>query len=1063
MTALPAAYNFQDQDRRVVITESRLPQPWINYLSNGTLHAFVSQAGGGYAWWKSPLKNRLTRYRQYNLPIDSPGFYIYLREEDGTVWSPAWRPTESPLDFWAAEHEPGLTRFRAGKGDITATLDLFIAPDTDALVWDLTLENTGGTDTRLDVFGYVELCLLDWKQDTDWACYVKHNLQVTFDPKSQALTYLYRHFHFNPQLGDCPLTYFAASEPVISHAGDRDAFVGAYRDEKNPLGVERNHCGDSETFGGDPCAALQCAATIPGRGTKRLQFFLGGEPHAIEGWPRAMRDVEKTVARLRQPGEVDRLKTSLRQWWSDHLDVLQVSLPDADIARQINIWNPVQSVHTGRYSRSVSQHAAGVRTLGFRDTCQDMLAIAYRKPAWAAEVFRYLISQQYEDGHAPHQCNPTEKLPAEPRIHIDNPLWLPMVAHAIIAETGRLDLLDEKIPWLSQRDNLSPVGSDTIWEHLLRIPVFMEANLGAHGIPLTHKGDWNDSVGKFSKLGKGESLMAAQQYVHSLGILAEFALARNDAETHAHLHQLRARQAAAILACAWDGEWWKRGFDDAGAPIGSHLCEHGKIWLNTQTWAVLADVGSPAQKTRAMDAVARHLDTNFCGIKKLHPGFPSFPEVADPYSGYSPGCGENGAIFCHANTWAIIAEAMLGRAEKAWHYYRQLVPHLALQAVGLARYKAEPYAYVSNIIGPDNPNYGWANVTQVTGTAAWMDIAATQYLLGIRPELGGLRIQPCLEPGTDGFSAVRHFRGCRVEINVRRGVTSRLEVGGEELPGNLIPAGMFAGRERLRVTKTVETAADQMNLQTNKTPPDSASPAAPLRENPAGLTRQAFTLVELLVVISILLVMMGLMTPIFNSLIKTKGVSRAVSDVSEMIDLARSEAMSRNTYVWLGFNAAKVNGSDQLLAVAARSLDGTPNLTPTSNLKFATKVLKEEDVLLTDIAGLTTNVKGMVSGASISSTNATEMATFQTSSSSDKIMISVNGTSVNFRSLITFTPQGEALATLTPSTATPPAPFTTQIMLGFRRTNGGVPAPSDKDSSALVLYGGSGQIRVFRP
>lgn len=796
-------YLFEDGERRIRITDPRLPQPWINYLSNGTLHAFVSQAGGGYAWWKSPLKNRLSRYRQYNLPIDSPGFYVYLREKSGDVWSPSWRPVETALDEWRAEHEPGLTRFVAGRGDIKAELELFIAPGTNVLVWDLTLRNSGGSDAVLDVFAYVELSLLDWRQDTDWACYVKHNLETAYDAEANAVTYVYRHFHFNPHLADCPLVYLGASVPVSSFSGDRDEFVGHYRDERNPLGVERNHCGNAAMLCGDPCAALQCPVTLRAGESTRLQFFLGGEPQAISGWPRALESVRLAMDRLRQPGEVDRLKSSLRSWWDEHLSVMQVTVPDPDIARQINTWSPVQSVHTGRYSRSVSQHAAGVRTLGFRDTCQDMLAAAYRKPAWAEEVFSYLVSQQYEDGHVPHQCNPVEKLPAEPRVHIDNPLWLSMLAEAVIAETGDLSLLERRLPWLSAEDDLSPVGEASIWEHLLRICDFMESNLGSHGIPLTHKGDWNDSIGKFSKHGRGESLMAAQQYVLTLDILARFARARGDEPAAARLAALRARQEAAILACAWDGGWWRRGFDDDGNPIGSAACASGQIWLNTQSWAVLAGVGTREQQKQAMDAVAARLDTNFCGIKKLDPSFLSFPESPDPYSGYSPGCGENGAIFCHANTWAIIAEALLGRPERAWHYYRQLVPHLALQTVGLDRYKAEPYAYVSNIIGPENPKYGWANVTQVTGTAAWMDVAATQYLLGIRPELGGLRIAPCLPSAWDGFDATRRFRGCRIEISVRRGDRDGLQLNGTTLDGDMIPAPALAGRDSIHAVRTI--------------------------------------------------------------------------------------------------------------------------------------------------------------------------------------------------------------------------------------------------------------------
>lgn len=340
----PLPYRFDDTQRHITITDPRLPQPWINYLSNGTLHAFVSQAGGGFSWWKSPLKNRLTRYRQYNLPIDSPGFYVYLKGADGIVWSPTWRPVETPLDAWRAEHRPGLTRFVARKGSVEATLDLFIAPGENVVVWDLQLKNLGDQPIALDVTGYVEFCLLDWKQDTDWACYVKHNLQTALDKEANAVTYLYRHFHFNPQLADCPLVYFGASEPAASFDGERDAFMGNYRDERNPVAVERGACSNSEMLCGDPCGALQCRIEVPVGGSKRMQFFLGGEPKTIVEWP-----------------------------------------------------------------------------------------------------------------------------------------------HAILSETGDLSLLDESIPWLSAEENLSPVGSATIWMHLLRIPDFMEANLGSHWIQQCHR------------------------------------------------------------------------------------------------------------------------------------------------------------------------------------------------------------------------------------------------------------------------------------------------------------------------------------------------------------------------------------------------------------------------------------------------------------------------------------------------------------------------------------------------------------------------------------------------
>jgi cellobiose phosphorylase len=765
---MPLPYSFDDSRRALRITDPRLPQPWINYLSNGDLHAFVSQAGGGLAWWRSPLKNRITRYRQYNLPIDSPGFYVYLREADGSVWSPSWRPTETALDDWQAEHRPGRTRFTARRRDLGITLELFIAPGENTLVWDITLSNHGPAPAPLDVFGYVELSLLDWKQDTDWACYVKHNLRVEWDEPAQAVVYLYRHFHFNPLLAECPLVHFASSLPVASWSGDRDAFVGPYRDERDPVAVERGRCDGVPNLCGDPAAALQVPVVVPPGDSLRFQFFLSVEERAIVAWPRALEAARATVSRLRAPGAVDRLGARLDAWWSEHLGALSAELPDAAVARQINVWSPVQCVHTARYSRSISQHAAGVRTLGFRDTCQDMLALVGRRPQQARETFRYLVSHLYEDGHAPHQCNPVENLPAEPRVHIDNALWLPMLAHALVAETGDLTLLDERLPWLDARDNLSLVGSDTVWTHLERISAFIESNLGRHGLPLIHKGDWNDSIGKFSKRGLGESVFAAQQYVHVLRLLADLATAHGDDDARRRFEDRAVRQAASVLDHAWDGAWWRRAFDDDGQPVGTADAPFGRIWLNSQTWAVIADVGTRAQQLRGMDAVAAHLDTGLCGIRKLHPSYPSFPDVLDPYSGYSPGCGENGAIFCHANAWAVIAEALLGRADTAWRYYRQLLPELALRTLGPDRYRAEPYAWVSNIVGPENPKYGWANVAQVTGTAAWMDVAATQYLLGLRPEIGGLRIAPCLPAEWSGFRVTRRYRGRTIDLDVRR-------------------------------------------------------------------------------------------------------------------------------------------------------------------------------------------------------------------------------------------------------------------------------------------------------
>ena len=42
-------YQFHNENREISFDSYNTPTPWMNYLSNGTLHAMISQAGGGVA------------------------------------------------------------------------------------------------------------------------------------------------------------------------------------------------------------------------------------------------------------------------------------------------------------------------------------------------------------------------------------------------------------------------------------------------------------------------------------------------------------------------------------------------------------------------------------------------------------------------------------------------------------------------------------------------------------------------------------------------------------------------------------------------------------------------------------------------------------------------------------------------------------------------------------------------------------------------------------------------------------------------------------------------------
>ena len=792
-------YIFNDKSRCININKADLPSPWINYLSNGHMYAFVSQAGGGMTWVENPVQYRLSRYRMYNMPIDSPGFYVYIKHNDGTVWSPSFRPAETKLNSFTAKHYPGKTVFEASKNDIKARLTLFIMPDMDVLTWKLEIDNENKATEVLDIFAYIELSQHKWVDEIQNGYYWKHMLKTWFDKDSQSVQYLYH--HFAPENKEkVPLVYFASNAEVLDYSGDRDAFTGNYRYERNPIAVEKGHCGNEEIQSGEPCAALHIKLNCTPQRTERADFYLG----AVSGGMLHIADAEHTVKeqlkKIRNMDFADEQEEKLDMWWAEHLSRFECQIPDTDAQRQINIWGPINSVTTARFSRSINASAPGVRTLGYRDTCQDMLAITYRNADVAKERLYLLMSRQHKNGNAIHSFEflKTEKPGCS--LHCDNHLWLPFLAYSLMCETGDKTVLDKEIGFLDD-DYESEYRKGTAWEHLMAAMEFTQNHLGIHSMPLTYRGDWNDIIGKFSKKDKGESVFAAQQYVTALKLMIKLAEYIGKDEDEKKLSEYCKKQLKNIDKFAWNGKWWFRCFDDEGNAIGSEKDEFGKIWLNSQTWSVISGSGTEEQRRTAMQEVSSRLDTGI-GLAKLTPGFETWPKIITPFSGYNPGTGENGSVFCHAHTWAVIAEAMLGNAERAWKYYNDILPHKVIQKIGIERYKSEPYSWCSNIVSYPNNKHGWGNISHISGTAVWMNLAATQYLLGIRPVLKGMLLDPCVPADWEKFSVKRMFRDCMLEIEFKnpdhknRGI-SYMEVDGQKINGNFIDEKNFSGRKNI--------------------------------------------------------------------------------------------------------------------------------------------------------------------------------------------------------------------------------------------------------------------------
>lgn len=792
-------YVYRDQIPAIDIVEPALPQPWIHYLSNGQMHAFTSQTGGGFAWWRDAVECRLTRYRMFHLPVDRPGYYLYVAEEGKETFCPTWQPVGGKVEDFCASFQPGKAVYSCRKNSLEVRQELYITPDENLLVWDLTLTNTAEEDRVLDLTGYTELAQMKWVNEQLYGYYWRHMLKTW--RQKDLLCYLYQ-FREGTDYLNAPLVFYGSSEQVHSFSTDRNAFVGNYRDESNPQAIENHCCGNETMLSGEPCFAMQVRKSVKAGETVRVCWFLGIAEDGLTAYEQALEKAQTMAANCRDIAWLDGQKQKLAENWTRYLDNTKCVLPDKDLQRMISSWAPINCMTTARFSRAINVEAPGVRGFGFRDSTQDMIAMCPREPEMAKNMFKKLLSKQYAAGKAVHMfpLNPNELPQFETRC--DSHLWLPMLLYGILADTGDYSLLEEKIPYLSEDDHRSAAGEGTVWEHMMAAVDFTEAHLGDHGLPLTLKGDWNDIIGKFSQKKKGESVFAAAQYVIDLKLLAEIARQQELPEAE-KLEALAAKQKTAMEQHAYNGKWWYRCYDDNGEPIGDENSEFGKLWLNPQSWAVMSGVGTKEQNETAMGYVYDVLKTR-TGLRLIYPGFKTYPEVTDPFTGYNPGNGENGAIFCHANGWAVIAQALLGDGDKAWEYYTLLAPQKALERVGLQTYRAEPYAWASNIVGPENPKHGWANVTHITGTAAWMDIAANQFLLGIRPKLAGVQIAPVMKSDWKEMYAERIYRGTRICMKVLnpKGVSSgvaKITVDGTVFAQAWIPAAYLRGKSAVNV------------------------------------------------------------------------------------------------------------------------------------------------------------------------------------------------------------------------------------------------------------------------
>lgn len=799
-----ASYGYFDEaGREYVITDPRTPVKWINYIGTRRFGGFVDHTGGALICREDPTFNRITKYIQQMPASDFKGETLYLRihtPHGFRVFSPFYVPTLDPYRRFECRVGLGYTRLVTEFYDLRTEVTIFVPLDGTCELRDIRVTNLADRPQTVDAVPLVEYTHPDALKQFTNADWVPQTMQSRAVQDGE-FTILLQYPFMNR---DTQVNYLTASLPASSYETDRRRFLGEneYGSFKNPLSLYEPELSCTQALRGDNIGALLVPLGTLAPGESRRLITQLGQAASVEA---ALPDIR----RFRQGEALDAELQKLAAFWDEYLDALQVQTPEPRMNAMLNVYNPRQCCVTKTWSRYLSyyQTGLGARGIGMRDSSQDVMAVIASVPDEARDFLRTLLTFQKRDGSAMHQFNPLtmegsagDSLEMEDRPHYysDDHLWLILAVCAYLKETGDLAFLDEELPFY-EKDRLGqPLERSTVREHLQRGLAFTRGDVGRHGLPLLGFADWNDTV----NLPAGaESLFTANLYGKALLEMIALLEHLGDLEAASACRQDYEEMRRRFERHAWDGAWYRRYFDAGGSPLGSAQNRYGQIYLNAQTWPVISGFASPERARRALDAAYERLNTKY-GLKLSAPGFNGYDPQYGGVTTYPPGAKENGGIFLHPNPWAIIAEAILGNGERAYQYYRQINPAERNDSIEI--YECEPYVYAQNVLGDEHPQFGLARNSWLSGTASWCYQAAVQWILGLRPEYAGLRVDPCIPRAWGGFTAVRRFRGTRLHVRVYnpqgvcKGVV-RMDVDGEPVDGNLVPANLPGDEHRVEV------------------------------------------------------------------------------------------------------------------------------------------------------------------------------------------------------------------------------------------------------------------------
>lgn len=751
-------YEFLEGGTVCAIYTPRPPRYWFNYLwSEEGYCAQVSQMGHGRSYY-------LNEKADMCMINNNDARYLYLRdEENGDRFHIGAGPMNTEAEGFCCEHAIAYSRLRSVHNGIAGSWRLFVPGKGYNEVWTVELHNCSERMRTLSMFSVVTFELEGFAYPRYYEMY--RCLETRFDRELNGIYCASAH-PFAPHKRYN--AYLASSEPVYAWDGDLAKFCGETgsitRLDASAYGLFQR---PKVVVEGLDCTCSDAALFILGGVLQHKIILQPGEKKTIQivfGVSESLAEAVEVRKRYQVSAQVEIAFEETKRHALDKNCSLWVRTPDEKINAIMNEW----------LKKQMECCIAGKK--GVRDNLQIAVGMLNYRQKKAEEEILECLRHQFRDGHGVLTWYPYDDTR-----YSDQPFWIIWAVCELIKETGDFSILQTSISW---QDG----GEASVLEHLHAAAQRLLSDKGSNGLIRLFFADWNDALNVTTDP-EAESVMLSHQCCLAFRELSRLSEQIGDSKYAAYMSRECEALKKRINEAAWDGEWYLRALSREG-PIGGKRSQGSKIYLNAQTWAVLADVVPRERMQQVTDAVDS-MEQDF-GFPLNMPPYESYSPHVGRMSGMLPGLFENGGVYCHASAFKILMDCKLGRGTAALRTLKKILPDSERNPS--SRSGAEPYVF-TNCYATHPKYYGKSYWSWTTGTSSWSMMGLYEGILGVKRDYEGLRIIPAFPQEWQQAEIRRHFRGADYHIQIENqdwtesGSAGELRITADGVPieGDLLP------------------------------------------------------------------------------------------------------------------------------------------------------------------------------------------------------------------------------------------------------------------------------------